>query len=60
VLLARNAQDTLAYLRDLPETERLALAARARERILAEHTAAHRAEELEALVVGALARPAMS
>jgi spore maturation protein CgeB len=60
VLLARNAQDTLGYLRDLSETERLTVAARARARILAEHTAAHRAEELEALVVGALARPTMT
>jgi spore maturation protein CgeB len=36
----------LAVLRDMPEDERLALAERARRRILAEHTAAHRAAQL--------------
>ena len=34
-------------LRSLPESERRAVGRRARERILAEHTAAHRAAELE-------------
>jgi spore maturation protein CgeB len=56
VLLARSAADVLAYVRDLPEEERLAVGARARRRILAEHTAAHRAEELEGHVLGLLAR----
>jgi hypothetical protein len=37
----------LAALNGLGEDERLELAARARARILAEHTAAHRAEQLE-------------
>jgi hypothetical protein len=46
----------LAYVRDLPDEERLAIGARARARILAEHTAAHRAEELEGYVLGLLAR----
>jgi spore maturation protein CgeB len=56
VLLARSARDVLEVVQDMPESDRLALAARARERILAEHTAAHRAEELVALVLGTLAR----
>jgi spore maturation protein CgeB len=56
VLLARTAADVLAYVRDLPEAERLAIGARARARILAEHTAARRAEELEAHVLGLAAR----
>ena len=56
VLLARSAADVLAYARDLPEAERLAVGARARDRILAEHTAAHRAEELESHVLGLMAR----
>jgi spore maturation protein CgeB len=56
VLLARSAADVLAYVRDLPDEERLAIGARARARILAEHTAAHRAEELEGHVLGLLAR----
>jgi spore maturation protein CgeB len=56
VLLARTAADVLAYVRDLPEDERQAVGARARSRILADHTAAHRAEELEGHVLGLLAR----
>jgi spore maturation protein CgeB len=47
ILLAARAADTLVALRDLPEAEREALGTRARERILASHTAAHRAAELE-------------
>jgi spore maturation protein CgeB len=56
VVLARSAADVLACVRDLPETERTALGLRARERILAEHTAAHRAEELEGHVLGLMVR----
>jgi spore maturation protein CgeB len=56
VLLARSAADVLGYVRDLPDEERLAIGARARARILAEHTSAHRAEELEGYVLGLLAR----
>jgi spore maturation protein CgeB len=51
ILIARDGRDTLRYLRDLPEDERRAVGARARARVLAEHTAAHRAAELEAHVV---------
>jgi len=47
ILLASTAAEVLAVLREFDEQERLALAARARTRILAEHTAAHRAEQLE-------------
>jgi spore maturation protein CgeB len=47
VLLARSPADVLAALRRLPEADRLALGARARARVLAEHTPAHRAEALE-------------
>jgi spore maturation protein CgeB len=47
ILLASRGEDVLAVLRDFGEDERLELAARARARILAEHTAAHRAEQLE-------------
>jgi spore maturation protein CgeB len=56
VLIARSAADVLGYVRDLPDEERLAIGARARARILAEHTSAHRAEELEGYVLGLLAR----
>jgi len=48
ILVARSPEDTLRILRDLPENERVAIAERARERVLSEHTAAHRARALEA------------
>jgi spore maturation protein CgeB len=47
ILLARNATETLCYLRELPEADRVAIAERARARVLGAHTAAHRAAELE-------------
>jgi spore maturation protein CgeB len=50
ILVARSAADTLGYLRELPEAERQAIAERARQRVLAQHTAAHRARELEGYV----------
>jgi spore maturation protein CgeB len=46
IILARDAPDVLAALR-APEPARQALAAAARARILAAHTGAHRAAELE-------------
>ena len=46
VIISSSAKDTLEYIRDLPETERLAIGERARLRALAGHTAAHRAREL--------------
>lgn len=50
ILVARSAADTLAYLRELPEAERLAIGERARQKVLAHHTAAHRATELASYV----------
>jgi spore maturation protein CgeB len=47
ILIARSSEDVLQWIRDLPAPERLALGLRARARVLAEHTAAHRAAELE-------------
>jgi spore maturation protein CgeB len=47
ILIARGARDTQQYLHDVPEDERRAIGARARERVLARHTSAHRAAELE-------------
>ena len=47
ILLASSAAEVLAVLTGFGEDERLALADRARARILAGHTAAHRAEQLE-------------
>ena len=47
ILLVDRTEDVLDILRRCGEDERLRLAERARERILARHTAAHRAAELE-------------
>lgn len=46
ILIARTAEDVLRFLRDLGESERRAIGARARARVHAAHTAAHRAAEL--------------
>jgi spore maturation protein CgeB len=53
ILIARSSGDVLHYLRDLPDEERRAIGVRARNRVLAEHTAAHRAAELERYVAEA-------
>ena len=50
IVIARRPQDVLAVLRDMPEADRLAMAARARARVLHSHTGRHRAEELLAYV----------
>jgi spore maturation protein CgeB len=50
ILLARSARDVIGYVRDLPSEERVRIGAAARRRILAEHTAAHRAAELDSHV----------
>jgi len=47
VLVAGSADDVVSYLRGIPESERIALGQRAQKRVLAAHTAAHRATELE-------------
>ncbi|WP_437672475.1 CgeB family protein [Sorangium sp. So ce131] len=47
ILIARSSEEALHLLRELPERERVAIGQRARERVLARHTAAHRAEALE-------------
>jgi spore maturation protein CgeB len=56
ILLAASADDTLRYLRDVPEPERFAIGQRARERVLRAHTPRHRAVELEGYIAEA-ARP---
>jgi spore maturation protein CgeB len=47
ILLARDAKQVLEYLKDIPESQRRQIGDAARHRILAEHTAEHRALELE-------------
>jgi spore maturation protein CgeB len=56
ILLVRSPREVLEVLRDLPESERRALGARGRQRVLAAHTSAHRALELEGYVAELLAR----
>jgi spore maturation protein CgeB len=55
IVVAGGADDVLAALEGTGERERRALGRRARERVLAAHTAEHRAAQLEAHVAEALA-----
>ncbi|RFA25389.1 glycosyltransferase [Alkalilimnicola ehrlichii] len=48
ILLADSSNDALLYLEEVSETRRRAIGQAARERVLAEHTAAHRARQLQA------------
>ena len=47
ILIADSGDDVLGYLADIDEQERREIAARARARVLAEHTAERRCEQLE-------------
>lgn len=47
ILISRSASDTIHYLKETTEGERLAIGERARKKVLQFHTAAHRATELE-------------
>jgi spore maturation protein CgeB len=55
ILIADSPDEVLRYLREMPETERRAIGQNARTRILAEHTAAHRAAQLEQYVLELIA-----
>ena len=46
ILVAYNAKDTLQFLREICKSERKMIGERARKKVLANHTAAHRAKEL--------------
>lgn len=56
ILIARSSADVLGFLRDLSDEDRCAIGEGARTRVLAEHTAAHRAAELEGYACELLAR----
>jgi spore maturation protein CgeB len=58
ILLPATPTELLHLLRRTGDDERRAIAERARRRVLAQHTAAHRAEELEAHALEALGRTA--
>jgi len=47
ILIGRDAEHTIAYLKETDEDQRRAIAGRARDRVLAEHTADHRAVQFE-------------
>jgi spore maturation protein CgeB len=57
LLIARSAGESIAAL-ELSEAELKQVAAAARDRVLGEHTAAHRAVELETILQDALCAPA--
>lgn len=54
ILLAESSEDVVRHLAELDDGKRAAIATRARARVLREHTAARRAEQLESLILGAL------
>jgi spore maturation protein CgeB len=54
ILIADEAEDVVEFLRRVNEDERRQIGARARRRVLAEHTAARRCEQLEGEVAGVL------
>jgi spore maturation protein CgeB len=56
IILARSTDDVLGALRDLSDDRRRAIGEAARRRVLREHTAAHRAEELERYALSELSR----
>jgi spore maturation protein CgeB len=47
ILISRSAAQTLRLLGEIPEAQRAAIGDRARRRVLAEHTAAHRAAQVD-------------
>jgi spore maturation protein CgeB len=48
ILISYSAADTLKYLREICNSERKSIGQRARKKVMSLHTAAHRAQELEA------------
>jgi spore maturation protein CgeB len=46
ILIATSSEDVLRFLTDIPERQRMEIGARARQRVLKEHTAGHRARQL--------------
>ena len=59
ILIDRSAPDSLAVLRRISPDDLAAIGQRARARVLAGHTAAHRAAELEAHVAACRRNPAV-
>ena len=59
ILISHSADETLIYLEEISELDRRRIGYRARERVLAKHTARHRALELENYALEVL-KPAFS
>jgi spore maturation protein CgeB len=57
ILIADSTEAVVRFLVDVPEAERRAIGERARRRVLAEHTALRRAEQLEDEVAAVLRAP---
>lgn len=57
ILIAENGAQVRRWLKDLPESRRRAIGEAARRRVLAEHTAEHRAETLERYLDRVVQRP---
>jgi spore maturation protein CgeB len=53
ILISKNEDDTLRFLRDSSESDRAQIGAAARERVLESHTPAKRAQQLEQYVLEA-------
>lgn len=53
ILLAQSSEDVLRHLAELGEERRAAIAGRARARVLREHTASRRAQQLESFILTA-------
>jgi spore maturation protein CgeB len=58
ILISRDGQETLEYLKDIPEIDRRRIGYRGREKVLARHTSRQRAQELESYVFEVL-KPSM-
>ena len=56
ILFARSAEEVLDYLRGIGEDERLRIGDNARRKVLGEHSAEHRAFELESYAMEAMAK----
>jgi spore maturation protein CgeB len=50
ILIAHSTSDILHFLNDISEGQRKEIARRAREKVLRQHTAAHRAKQLESYI----------
>ena len=60
ILLPKGSEDVVAFVRELSENESRAIGRAAQERVLSEHTAAHRATQFEGYVEDVLSSTAIS